>query len=106
MSNVHVSNHPLVLHKLSIMRDKATETKKFREVVKELATLLLIEATADLPVLPVDVQTPMGTAHCNKLGIRIGLIPILRAGLGMVEGAIEMLPQVEVWHIGLYWALP
>ena len=102
MSNVYVSNHPLVLHKLSIMRAKATETKKFREVVKELATLLLIEATADLPVLPVDVQTPMGTAHCNRLGIRIGLIPILRAGLGMVEGAIEMLPQVEVWHIGLY----
>ncbi len=102
MSKVHLSNHPLILHKLSILRDKATETKKFREVVKELATLLLIEATVDLPVVPVDVQTPMGTAHCNKLGIRIGLIPILRAGLGMVEGAIEMLPQVEVWHIGLY----
>ena len=102
MSKVHVSNHPLILHKLSILRDKATETKKFREVVKELATLLLIEATVDLPVVPLDVQTPMGTAHCNKLGIRIGLIPILRAGLGMVEGAIEMLPQVEVWHIGLY----
>lgn len=102
MSNVHVSNHPLIVHKLSILRDKATETKKFREVVKELATLLLIEATADLPVLPVEVQTPMGPAHCGKLGIRIGLIPILRAGLGMVEGAIEMLPQVEVWHIGLY----
>ena len=102
MSKIHLSNHPLILHKLSILRDKATETKKFREVVKELATLLLIEATVDLPVVPVDVQTPMGTAHCNKLGIRIGLIPILRAGLGMVEGAIEMLPQVEVWHIGLY----
>ncbi len=102
MSKVHLSNHPLILHKLSILRDKATETKKFREVVKELATLLLIEATVDLPVVPLDVQTPMGTAHCNKLGIRIGLIPILRAGLGMVEGAIEMLPQVEVWHIGLY----
>lgn len=102
MSNVHISNHPLIQHKLSILRDKATETKKFREVVKELATLLLIEATADLPIVPVDVETPMGTAHCGKLGIRIGLIPILRAGLGMVEGAIEMLPQVEVWHIGLY----
>lgn len=102
MSTLHISNHPLIQHKLSILRAKTTETKKFREVVKELATLLLIEATSDLPVVPVDVATPMGTAHCNRLGIRIGLIPILRAGLGMVEGAIEMLPQVEVWHIGLY----
>ena len=101
-AKVHVSSHPLVQHKLSILRAKITETKKFREVVKELATLLLIEATADLAVVPVDVETPMGTAHCHKLGIRIGLIPILRAGLGMVEGAVEMLPQVEVWHIGLY----
>jgi len=101
-ARLHVSSHPLVQHKLSILRAKSTETKKFREVVKELATLLLIEATADLEVIPVDIETPMGTAHCNKLGIRIGLIPILRAGLGMVEGAIEMLPHVEVWHIGLY----
>lgn len=102
MSTLHISNHPLIQHKLSILRATTTETKKFREVVKELATLLLIEATSDLPTVPIDVATPMGTAHCNRLGIRIGLIPILRAGLGMVEGAIEMLPQVEVWHIGLY----
>ena len=102
MSTLHISNHPLIQHKLSILRAKTTETKKFREVVKELAMMLLIEATSDLPVVPVDIETPMGTAPCNRLGIRIGLIPILRAGLGMVEGAIEMLPQVEVWHIGLY----
>ncbi len=102
MSTLHISNHPLIQHKLSILRAKTTETKKFREVVKELATMLLIEATSDLPVVPIHVETPMGMAPCNRLGIRIGLIPILRAGLGMVEGAIEMLPQVEIWHIGLY----
>ena len=99
---LHVSSHPLVKHKLTLLRNKATETKKFREVVRELATILVLEATADLPVTPIDVETPMGMAQAHRLTNRIGLIPILRAGLGMVEGAIEMLPQVEVWHIGLY----
>ena len=99
---LHISTHPLVKHKLGILRAKTTETKKFREVVRELATILLLEATTDLPVAPLDIETPMGAAKAHKLANRIGLIPILRAGLGMVEGAIEMLPQVEVWHIGLY----
>jgi uracil phosphoribosyltransferase len=101
-AKLHVSTHPLVKHKLGILRATSTETKKFREVVRELATILLLEATADLPVDPLEVQTPMGKAQAHKLANRIGLIPILRAGLGMVEGAIEMLPHVEVWHIGLY----
>jgi len=89
-------------HKLAILRDKATETKKFRQLISEIGTMLMCDATADLPMTDVVVQTPMGNANCHKLRDRIGLIPILRAGLGMVDGALEMLPMCEVWHIGLY----
>ena len=102
MGPVHVSSHPLVQHKLSILRNKATETKKFREIVRELATLLLIEATADIPLVTIETATPMGAAQTQKITDNIGLIPILRAGLGMVEGALEMIPHAQVWHIGLY----
>lgn len=102
MAAVHVSNHPLILHKLSLLRDKRTEPKKFRELVREIAILLAYEATQDLAVTPTTVETPMGTAHGHTLTENIGLVPILRAGLGMVEGIWEMMPSAEVWHIGLY----
>ncbi len=102
MSNVYASKHPLVAHKLSILRDKTTDHQKFRELVKELATLLTYEATANIPLKPIQVTTPMGVANSFEMTDRIGLVPILRAGLGMVEGAWELLPSAEVWHIGLY----
>ena len=102
MERVHVSNHPLILHKLSLLRDVNTKPKKFRELVRELAILLAYEATADLSLGPVDVVTPMGETKGQTLREKIGLVPILRAGLGMVEGIWEMMPGAEVWHIGLY----
>ena len=102
MSQLHVSTHPLVQHKLALLRNQKTEPKKFREVVRELAILMIAEATADLPTIEVQVTTPMGMATCRTLRDNLGLIPILRAGLGMVDGALEMLPYAEVWHIGLY----
>lgn len=102
MDNVHVSKHPLILHKLTLLRDKRTEPKKFRELVREIAILLAYEATQDLAVSLTSVETPMGQAQGHKLEEHIGLVPILRAGLGMVEGIWEMMPSAEVWHIGLY----
>lgn len=102
MSNVFVSSHPLIAHKLSKLRDTATEPKKFRELVREIAGLLAYEATADLITTPVKVQTPIAVAQAAQLKEKIGLVPILRAGLGMVEGFWELMPSAEVWHIGLY----
>jgi uracil phosphoribosyltransferase len=102
MPRVFESQHPLVKHKLSLLRRTDTEPKKFRELVRELAILLGYEATADLILDPVQVQTPLGVADCHTLREKIGLVPILRAGLGMVEGLWEMLPSAEVWHLGLY----
>ncbi|HEX6387268.1 MAG TPA: uracil phosphoribosyltransferase [Anaerolineae bacterium] len=99
---VYESKHPLVKHKLTLMRDKATKPKKFRELIRELAMLLCYEATTDLSVQGIRVETPMGTAAGSKLRDNIGLVPILRAGLGMVDGIWEMMPGAEVWHIGLY----
>jgi uracil phosphoribosyltransferase len=100
--NVFVSGHPLIQHKLSILRDKATEPTKFRELIREVAILLAYEATADLGLAPREVETPMGLARCQRLTEKIGLVPILRSGLGMVEGIWEMMPGAEVWHIGLF----
>jgi len=102
MENVFQSNHPLVKHKLTKMRDKATSPKKFRELIREVAMLLAYEATADLTVDDMQVETPMGAASGALLREKIGLVPILRAGLGMVDGVWEMMPSAEVWHIGLY----
>ena len=99
---VFESQHPLVKHKLSLMRDVATKPKKFRELIREVAMLLCYEATADLTAADIDVETPMGTAAGKELSEKIGLVPILRAGLGMVDGIWEMMPGAEVWHIGLY----
>ncbi len=102
MENVYVSKHPLILHKLTLLRDRRTEPKKFRELVREIAILLAYEATQDLAVSETTVETPMGQAPGHELQEHIGLVPILRAGLGMVEGIWEMMPSAEVWHIGLY----
>lgn len=102
MPNLYVSQHPLVRHKLSILRDVRTEPKKFRQLVKEITALLAYEATLDLTTHPIEVQTPLAIAKCQELQEKIGLVPILRAGLGMVEGIWELMPSSEVWHIGLY----
>ncbi len=99
---IYESEHPLVKHKLTLLRDVNTEPKKFRELIREVAMLLCYEATADLGLTPVTVQTPLGTAEGSNLVDKIGLVPVLRAGLGMVEGIWEMMPSAEVWHIGLY----
>lgn len=102
MTNVYVSSHPLVKHKLTKMRSVDTNPKKFRELVREIAGLLAYEATADLVVTPMEVQTPLAKTSGWELREKIGLVPILRAGLGMVEGVWELMPSAEVWHIGLY----
>ena len=102
MSNIYPSPHPLVAHKLSKLRDINTEPKKFRELVRELAGLLCYEATLDLEITPRHVQTPLMVAPGYELKEKIGLVPILRAGLGMVEGIWELMPSAEVWHIGIY----
>jgi uracil phosphoribosyltransferase len=102
MSQVHVSQHPLVQHKLAALRDVSTDHRSFRELVRELALLLCYEATQDLRLSPKTVTTPMGEAKGYKVEESIGLVPVLRAGLGLVEGVMELLPSVQVWHIGLY----
>ena len=99
---VFPSRHPLAQHKLSLLRSRTTEPKKFREVVRELATMMVYEATADLNVAPLRVETPLTVIEGSTMAEKVGLVPILRAGLGMVEGAWELLPQAEVWHLGLY----
>jgi uracil phosphoribosyltransferase len=100
--NIFASSHPLVAHKLTILRDENTEPRKFRELVKEIATLITYEATQDLQIRPRPVQTPLARTNGAELRDNVGLVPILRAGLGMVEGVWELLPSAEVWHIGLY----
>lgn len=102
MSNIFASTHPLVAHKLSRLRDKDTNPKKFRELVREIAALLAYEATADLQTVPRELETPLAKVTGAELKEKIGLVPILRAGLGMVEGFWELMPSAEVWHIGLY----
>ena len=102
MSNIHESTHPLIAHKLSRLRDKTTEPKKFRELVREIAGLLAYDATADLLTTEVTIETPLARMNARQLKEKIGLVPILRAGLGMVEGIWELMPSAEVWHIGLY----
>ncbi|MBI3749351.1 MAG: uracil phosphoribosyltransferase [Chloroflexi bacterium] len=101
-STVHVSQHPAVLHKLAILRDERTEPKKFRELVRELSWLLGYEALADVGVRPIDIRTPMESMTAHELDARIGLVPILRAGLGMVDAMLELMPTAQVWHLGLF----
>jgi uracil phosphoribosyltransferase len=101
-STLHVSRHPAVLHKLAILRDERTEPKKFREVVRELSWLLGYEALADARVRPLTIRTPLEEIEANELDDRIGLVPILRAGLGMVDAMLELMPTAQVWHLGLF----
>ena len=102
MGNLHVSEHPLVRHKLTLLRDKNTDPKKFRELIREITLLIAYEALQDLKVVPREVETPLTKTVGYRLAEPIGLVPILRAGLGMVEGIWEMIPAAEVWHIGLF----
>ena len=102
MENVYISSHPLVQHKLALMRSVDTEPKKFREVVREITGLLLYEATADLETVEIDVQTPLAVTKGCEIADRIGFVPILRAGVGMVDAALDLIPTAQVWHIGLY----
>lgn len=99
---VHVSEHPLVAHKLTRIRDNRTGPKKFRELIREISALLTYEATQDLGVNAVRVSTPLEETDGTTLAEKVGLVPVLRAGLGMVEGVWELMPSAEVWHIGLY----
>ena len=99
---LHVSHHPAVRHKLGLLRAESTEPKKFREVVRELSWLLGYEALADARVRPIRVRTPLEETDAGELGERIGLVPILRAGLGMVDAMLELMPTAEVWHLGLF----
>ncbi len=99
---LHVSQHPAVQHKLRILRDETTEPKKFREIVRELSWLLGYEALADARLRPHEVRTPLETTDASELDDRIGLVPILRAGLGMVDAMLELMPTAEVWHLGLF----
>jgi uracil phosphoribosyltransferase len=103
MSKVCVFDHPLIQHKLSILRDKNTSVKEFRELVSEIAMLMCYEATRDLPLEEIEVETPMGIAKCHRIaGKKLAVVPILRAGLGMVDGMVSMMPNVKVGHVGLY----
>jgi uracil phosphoribosyltransferase len=102
MSNIHISSHPLIVHKMTRLRDKDTDPKKFRELLREIAALLFYEATLDLTTTPCQVETPLATTMGAEIKEKIGLVPILRAGLGMVEGILGLIPSAEVWHIGLY----
>lgn len=102
MENVFPSSHPLVAHKLARLRDTKTDPKKFRELLREISALLTYEATRDLQLEPRTVETPLAVTQGAELREKIGLIPILRAGLGMVEGVWGLMPSAEVWHIGLY----
>lgn len=98
-----VVNHPLVQHKMALLRDKSTGKKEFRELVTEITTLIAYEATRDLPLREQDVETPVAVAHCKMLaGKKAVIVPILRAGLGMVDGITELLPANKVGHLGMY----
>ncbi len=103
MGKTFIMDHPLIQHKLSILRDKNTGSKEFREIVGEIAMLMCYEVTRDLPTETVMVETPMGMAACKVLaGKKLAIVPILRAGLGMVDGMLKMIPAAKVGHIGLY----
>ena len=103
MEKVHILDHPLLQHKLSILRDENTGVKDFREVVSEIATLMCYEATRDLPLEEVEIKTPITTAKFKMIaGKKLAIVPILRAGLGMVDGILTLIPSVKVGHIGLY----
>ena len=100
---VHIMNHPLISHKLAILRNKETGVKEFRELVGEIAGLMCFEATRNLPTIEVDVETPVATAKCRMLsGKKLAIVPVLRAGLGMVDKMVDLIPSAKIGHIGLY----
>ncbi len=103
MSKAHVLDHPLLQHKVSKIRDKNTGVKEFRELVKEIAMLMVYEVTRDLPLREIEVETPITRAKTNIIaGKTLGIVPVLRAGLGMVDGVLNLLPSAKVGHIGVY----
>ena len=103
MAKVHIMDHPLVHHKLAVLRSKDTTVKEFRELVNEIAGLMCYEATRDLPLMDVEVETPITTAKCKMLaGKKLAIVPILRAGLGMVDALVDLIPSAKIGHIGLY----
>lgn len=103
MGELHVIDHPLVQHKIARLRNKDTGVKEFRELVNEISTLMAYEATRELPLKEVEIETPVATAKAKVLtGKKLGVIPILRAGLGMVDGILSLIPSAKVGHIGLY----
>ncbi|MBQ8752272.1 MAG: uracil phosphoribosyltransferase [Clostridia bacterium] len=103
MCKPFIADHPLIQHKLSVLRDKHTSSKEFRELISEITELMVYEATRDLPVCDVEVETPLTVTIGKKLaGRKLAFVPILRAGLGMVDGALELVPSARVGHIGMY----
>ena len=103
MGTVHVLDHPLIQHKLAILRSKNTSVKEFRELIGEISGLMCYEATRNLPTKEVEVQTPVAVAKCRRLaGKKLAIIPILRAGLGMVDAMVALIPSAKIGHIGLY----
>ena len=103
MANVHILDHPLIQHKLAVLRNKETPVKEFRELISEIAGLMCYEATRNLPTQEVDVETPITTAKCRMLaGKKLAIVPVLRAGLGMVDSMVDLIPNAKIGHIGLY----
>ncbi len=103
MASVHILNHPLIQHKLTILRSKDTSVKEFRELVREISSLMCYEATRNLPTQEVEVQTPVGVAKAQVLaGKKLAIVPVLRAGLGMVDAMVDLIPSAKIGHIGLY----
>ena len=103
MANVHIMDHPLIHHKLAVLRNKETPVKEFRELVNEISGLMCYEATRNLPLMEVDVETPIAVAKCKMLaGKKLAIVPILRAGLGMVDALVDLIPSAKIGHIGLY----
>jgi len=103
MANVHIMDHPLIHHKLAVLRNKETSVKEFRELINEISGLMCYEATRNLPTMDVEVETPVATAHCKMLaGKKLAIVPILRAGLGMVDALVDLIPSAKIGHIGLY----
>lgn len=103
MSNIHVVDHPLIAHKLTLIRDKTTGVKEFREAISEIAMLLCYEATRDLPLKEIEIETPVAVTKSRVIsGKKLAIVPILRAGIGMVDGILSLVPSAKVGHIGLY----
>ena len=103
MGKFHVLDHPLIQHKLTLIRDKHCSTKEFREIVNEISTLMAYEVSRDMPLMDVEIETPIGKSIQKQIsGKKVAIVPILRAGLGMVDGMAELLPVARIGHIGMY----